>query len=69
MEFRKEKRGYLKIHVAENVKTNKEILDLEVTDEKIVHDGSKVLKKLVKHVLDSSHEKKNKVMKIKSVLA
>ena len=31
------KKGYLKIHVAVNVKT-KEILALEVTDEK-VHDG------------------------------
>ncbi len=43
------KKGYLKIHVAVvNVKT-KEILALEVTDEK-VHD-SKMLKKLVNHVL------------------
>jgi hypothetical protein len=37
------KKGYLKIHVAVNIKT-KEILALEVTDEKI-HDG-KILKKL-----------------------
>ena len=41
-------KGYLKIHVAVNIKT-KEILALEVTDEK-VHDG-KMLKKLVNHVL------------------
>ena len=42
--------GYLKIHVAVNIK-NKEILALEVTDEK-VHD-SKMLKKLVNRVLDN----------------
>ena len=40
------KKGYLKIHVAVNVKT-KEILSLEVTDEK-VHDG-KVMVKLVEN--------------------
>ena len=39
------RKGYLKIHVAVDIKT-KEILALEVTDEK-VHDG-KMLKKLVK---------------------
>ena len=44
------KKGYLKIHVAVNIKT-KEILALEVTDEK-VHDG-KMMKKLVKHVLNN----------------
>ena len=42
------RKGYLKIHVAINIKT-KEILALEVTDEK-VHDG-RMLKKLVNHVL------------------
>ena len=55
------KKGYLKIHVAVNIKT-KEILALEVTDEKI-HD-SKILKKLVNNVLDNPVKKK-----IKSVLA
>ena len=45
------KKGYLKIHVAVAIKT-KEILALEVTDEKI-HDN-RMLKKLVNHVLDSS---------------
>ena len=55
------KRGYLKIHVAVNIKT-KEILALEVTDEK-VHDGSRMLKKLVNHVLD------NRGRMIESVLA
>lgn len=46
-----EKKGYFKINVAVNMET-KEILALEVTDEKI-HDG-KMLKGLVNHVLDSS---------------
>jgi hypothetical protein len=45
------RKGYLKIHVAVNIKT-KEILALEVTDEK-VHDG-RMLNKLVNHVLDGS---------------
>jgi len=59
------KKGYLKIHVAVNIKT-KEILALEVTDEK-VHDG-RMLKKLVNHVLKTIPDgKKNK--KIESVLA
>jgi transposase len=57
------KKGYLKIHVAVNVKT-KEILALEVTDEK-VYDG-KVMRKLVKHILDNGGEKK---VRIKSVLS
>jgi hypothetical protein len=42
------KKGYLKIHIAVNIKT-KEILALEVTDEKS-HDG-KVMPKLIEHVL------------------
>jgi hypothetical protein len=44
------RKGYLKIHIAVNIKT-KEILALEVTDEK-VHDN-RMLKKLVNHVLDN----------------
>lgn len=59
------KKGYLKIHVAVNIKT-KEILALEVTDEKL-HDG-KMLKKLVNNVLGSSSNKPNTV-NIRSVLA
>jgi len=55
------KKGYLKIHVAVDIKT-KEILALEVTDEK-VHD-SRMLKKLVTNILDNQGKKK-----IKSVLA
>jgi flagellar motor component MotA len=55
------RKGYLKIHVAVDIKT-KEVLALEVTDEK-AHD-SKMLKKLVNNVLDNQDKKK-----IKSVLA
>jgi hypothetical protein len=54
------RKGYLKIHLAVNIKT-KEILALEVTDEK-VNDG-RMLKKLVNHVLD------NRGIMIESVLA
>lgn len=59
---KKKKKGYLKIHVAVNVKT-KEILALEITNEK-VHDG-KMMKKLIEHVLNNNSKK----VKIKSVLA
>ena len=55
------KKGYLKIHVAVNVKT-KEILSLEVTDEK-VHDV-KVMDKLVENILKSNNN-----ININSVLA
>lgn len=58
------KKGYLKIHVAVNVKL-KEILVLDVTDEKI-HDG-KVLSKLVNQFLDNSWERNT--INIKSDLA
>ena len=54
------KKGYLKIHVAVNIKT-KEIIALEVTDEK-VHDG-KVMKQLIEQVLNNNHN-----IKIKSFL-
>lgn len=57
-----QKKGYLKIHVAVNIKT-KEILALEVTDEK-VHD-SKMLKKLVNQVVKIKPHR----IKIRSVLA
>ena len=56
----KNKKGYLKIHVTVNIKT-KEILALEVTDEK-VHDG-KVMKSLVEGVLNNNHN-----IRIKSFL-
>jgi hypothetical protein len=46
----RKKKGYLKIHIAVvNTKTNKEILALEVTDEKS-HDG-KVMPKLIENIL------------------
>ncbi len=54
------KKGYLKIHIAVNIKT-KEILALEVTDEK-VHDG-KIMPKLIEHIL-----KNNNDIKIESAL-
>ena len=60
---RNKKKGYLKIHVAVNIKT-KEILALEVTDEK-VHDG-RIMRRLVKHVLDN-HDGEN--VRIKSALS
>lgn len=65
------KKGYLKIHVAVNIKT-KEILALDVTDEK-TYDG-KILKNLINNVLDSSSSSSNsssesKTVKVKSVLA
>jgi transposase len=64
------KKGYLKIHVAVNIVT-KEILALEVTDEK-VHDG-RMLKKLVNHALYSSSSNssssESNMVKVKSVLA
>ncbi len=56
------KKGYLKIHIAVNIKA-KEILALEVTDEK-VHDG-KMMKKLVKYVLNNNttrRRRKNKIL-------
>ena len=54
------KKSYLKIHIAVNIRT-KEILALEVTDEK-VHDG-KVMPRLIEHVL-----KNNEDVKIESTL-
>jgi hypothetical protein len=60
------RKGYLKIHVAVDIKT-KEILALGVTDEKI-HD-SNMLKTLIDQVSNrSSDKKKNKTIRIKSVL-
>jgi Transposase DDE domain len=59
------RKGYLKIHIAVNIKT-KEILALEVTDEKI-HD-SKMLQKLVDEVLKAvPPDEKNIVKKLKLV--
>ncbi len=52
------KKGYLKVHVAVNIRTKKEILALEATDEKI-HDG-KMLKKLVEDVVLKINQDKKK---------
>ena len=64
--FKIKKEGYFKIHVAVDIKT-KEILALEITDEKL-HD-SKMLKKLVNHVLKTVLDDKNKVKNLKLILA
>ena len=59
----RKKKGYLIIHVAIDIKTNKEILAfLEVTDEKS-HDGRKVMPRLIEHILEN-----NKDVKIESAL-
>ncbi len=52
-------------HLAVNVKT-KEILALEITNEKKGRHDNKMMRKSVNHVLDSSNKKR---VKIKSVLA
>jgi hypothetical protein len=59
------KKGYLKIHIAVNIKT-KEIIALEITEDK-VHDN-KILKKMVNQVLDNSDDDDENKIKIKSVL-
>ena len=66
------RKGYLKIkiHIAVNIKT-KEILALEeaITDEKVAHDSSKMLKKLVDDVLKAvPPDEKNIVKNLKLVL-
>src|SRR3954471_23596320 len=47
------KKGYLKIHVAVNVKTKK-ILSMKVTDDEHVHD-SKILPELVENIIKSDN--------------
>ncbi len=56
------KKGYLKIHIAVNIRT-KEVLALDVTADEKVHDG-KIMEKLVENVLKINHDKKT----IKSLL-
>ncbi len=46
------KKGYLKIHIAVNIKTKK-ILSMKVTDEH-VHDG-KALPELIEHIIKSDN--------------
>jgi hypothetical protein len=59
---KKKKKGYLKIHIAVDVKT-KEILDLEVTDDdEKVYDG-KIMPKLIEHILKNDNN-----IKIMSVI-
>src|SRR4051794_36737194 len=49
---RNNKKGYLKIHVAVNVKSKK-ILSMKVTDDEHVHDSSKELPELVDNIIKS----------------
>jgi hypothetical protein len=58
---KKKKKGYLKIHIAVDIKT-KEILALEVTDVK-VYDGRKIMPKLIEHILKNDNN-----IKIMSVI-
>jgi hypothetical protein len=51
-----EKKGYLKIHVAVDIK-KKRILSLEVTSGEEVHDGKLLLKKLVDNASENNHVK------------
>ncbi len=61
-------KGYLKIHVAiVNIKTKKEILALEVTDEKVIHDG-KMMEKLVEDVVLKINHAKKKEVRINSLI-
>ena len=60
----KKRRGFIKIHVAVNVRTKK-ILSMEVTKEDVYDDG-KMLKKLVDNVVVSEN---NDVKKKKKILA
>lgn len=54
----RKKKGYLKIHIAVDIKT-KEILALEVTDEKS-HDG-KIMPKLIEHILKNNNDRDIKI--------
>jgi len=60
-QIKKKKKGYLKIHIAINIKTKKILAFLEVTDEKL-HDGQ-IMSKLIEYIL-----KNNNNIKIKSAL-
>ena len=70
MEYKKQERLSQDLYIAVNVKT-KEILSLEVTDEKVVHDG-KVMVKLIENILKSNNhdnDDDNSNINIKLVLA
>lgn len=62
--IKNKKKGFLKIHDTINVKT-KEILALEITYTKVY--DTKIMKKLVRHIINNDNKKKNK--RIKSILA
>jgi hypothetical protein len=62
--IKNKKKGFLKIHDTINIKT-KEILALEITYKKVY--DAKIMKKLVRHVINNDNKKKNK--RIKSILA
>jgi len=53
--IKKEKKGYLKIHIAVNIKTKEILAFLEVTDEK-AHDGRKVMPRLIEHILEKKRQ-------------
>ena len=55
------KKGYLKIHIAANVKTKEMILSLEVTDKK-VHDDAKVMDNLLENILNNNNININSVL-------
>ena len=56
----RKKKGCLKIHVAIDINTNKEILAfLEVTDEKL-HDERKVMPRLIEYILKRKDNKGKK---------
>jgi hypothetical protein len=62
--IKNKKKSFLKIHDTINIKT-KEILALEITYKKVY--DAKIMKKLVRHVINNDNKKKNK--RIKSILA
>ena len=54
MECKKQhKKGYLKIHVAVDVKTKKILSTKKVTDDEHAHDSSKELPELVENIIKS----------------
>ena len=51
------RKGYLKIHVAVDIKKRKRILSLEVTSEEVHHDDGRILKKLVDNASENNNLK------------
>ena len=52
----KNKKGYLKIHVAVNVKTARKSLSIKVTDEACPYDSKKALPELVENIIKSDSD-------------